>query len=366
MKNLYINNKKISYTDIKNKKFDISFDDYELQTLNFCYEWLNNKDEFIINTSGSTGTPKPISLKRTLMIKSAELTGEFLKLKQNENILVVVPTYYIAGLMMLVRGFVLDLNIFIYTPSSNPIENINLKDHKFSLASFVPLQIFEILKSGMINDLNLIKNILIGGGSIDTNLENQLQNLNSNIYHTYGMTETITHIALRKINGEDKSKYFKTLKETKISIDDRNCLIINSPVTGFKNVITNDLVEIKNDSEFIILGRVDNVINSGGIKIQAEKIENIISEIFYKLNINNNFFISSIPDKKLGQKVVLVIESDNIHNFKIKFLEKINLEINDKISKYEKPKSILFINKFLTTNSGKLDKKSTLNEVIQE
>lgn len=355
---LVINDKLFTYKDIKNKNYS-NLSEYELNTLDFCYEWLNGKTEFIINTSGSTGNPKPIKLSRDLMIKSAELTGEFLKLKPKDKILIVLPTQFIAGLMMIVRAFVLELEMYIYNPSSNPLENIKLLD--FSLTSFVPLQIYEILKNNpnRLKILESIKNILIGGAPINSNIENAIINLNNNIYHTYGMTETISHIALRKINGSSRSEYFTTLKETKIDLDARNCLTINSPITSYNTIITNDIAELINSFQFKILGRFDNIINSGGVKIQLEKVEKAISNILFDLNINESFFAYGLDDEKLNQKLVLFFESKE---FSSRILEKLKYKMNNTLNKYEIPKEIFFLEKFIYTPTNKIDKKKTLSK----
>lgn len=358
---LKINNKTVNYEDIKNKNyFNLNFTKYELDTLDFCNKWFNEKTEFIINTSGSTGAPKPIKIKRDLMIISAKLTGDFLELKPKDKILVVLSTEYIAGLMMLVRGFVLELEIEIFEPSSNPL--INLQKINYSLASFVPLQIYEIFKNTpeKIYLLNSIKNILIGGGAINSNLEKELDIVKSNIYHTYGMTETITHIALRKINGDNKSEFFKVLKDTKIKLDARNCLIINSPVTNYNDVITNDIVQIINEKEFKVIGRFDNIINTGGIKIQPEKIEYIISNILTNLNINQKFFVYGLKDIKLGEKLILIFESNT---FNENLLEQIKYKMKEFLNKYEIPKEIIFVDQFNYTKNGKLDRKNTIQSL---
>ena len=317
-------------------------------------------NSFIITTSGSTGKPKPLEISRGQMLISARLTGKFLDLKAGEKSLIVLSTEYIAGMMMLVRGFVLDLEINIFDVSSNPLKDIN---DIYDFSAFVPMQLYEIIKNtpDKINLLNSMKNIIIGGGIINYNLEKELVKLKSNIYHTYGMTETITHIALRKVNGDDRKDYFTTLDDVKISQDDRGCLIINSPVTNNQNIITNDLVQILSERHFRILGRIDNVINSGGVKIQAEKVESAFDKVLVDLNLNIKFFISALNEEKYGEMLIAVFESDE---FSIDLEKEIFKRLNLCLKKYEIPKKFLFTKKILETKTGKFDKINTLNKII--
>lgn len=361
MKSLVLNNKEISFEEIKNKSYlEKELSDNQKLTLDFCYEWLNGQQEFVINTSGSTGTPKPIKLSREKMIISAKLTGKYLDLKKGDKSLIVLSVKYIAGLMMIVRGFVLEMDMYIYDVTSNPLKEID-RSIKYDFASFVPLQIYEIITNTpeKINFLNSIKNILIGGGVINYNLEKELINLESNIYHTYGMTETITHIALRKVNGKDKKDYFTTLENTKISLDRRGCLVINSPVTDNIDIVTNDLAEILSDKDFKILGRIDNVINTGGIKVQSEKIEQALDKALSELDISANFFVAAEKDDKFGEIITAVFEGEKFDN---EIFEKINIKLKNYLEKYEIPKKYLSVEQFKLTDTGKINKRKTLTK----
>ncbi len=357
MKNLKINHKEISYENIINKKFSNSdFSEYEMKTLIFCQNWLKEKENFTVNTSGSTGKPKPININRNKMITSAKLTGEFLNLKSNDKEFICLSSEYIAGMMMIVRGFVLDLDINIFDVSSNPLKNI--KD-KFDFSAFVPMQLYEIIKNTpeKIELLNLMKNIIIGGGAINYNLEKELINLKGNVYNTYGMTETITHIALRKINGDNRKEYFTCLKGVNISQDTRGCLVINSDITNNQEIVTNDLVEILSEKDFKVIGRIDNIINSGGIKIQAETIEIAIDKVLFNLKLNLRFFVSSLIDEKYGHIVITAFESKKID---LDLENKVLSNLKKILKKYEIPKKILYTEKFQETETGKIDKIKTM------
>lgn len=237
------------------------------------------------------------------------------------------------------------IDLITAEPSGNP-----LKDKKvhFDLAAMTPMQVFNIMNKKTGKDkLNNIKNLIIGGGEISQDLEIKLKLLTNNTYHTYGMTETITHIALKKINGNNINEGFIALKNVWFEHDERDCLIIHATHISDEKIITNDIVNLKSKTEFEFIGRYDNVINSGGIKIIPEIIEGKLSQF-----INQRFFVYGKPDEKLGEKTVLVIEGKPDIEIE-KNLEKIPF------SKYEKPKEIIFINQFVETGNGKINKGKT-------
>jgi o-succinylbenzoate---CoA ligase len=328
---------------------------YEQKVINFCQKWQSNQEEFIIKTSGSTGEPKPIILTRNQMIASAELTGETFGLKAGDSALVCLNIEYIAGMMMLVRGMVLDLKLTVIEPSGNPFQEI--KNSIFDFIAFVPLQLENILENEKnIGILNQAKVIIVGGAAVNEVLKQKNQQLNVPVFSTYGMTETVSHIAVRRLNGNSKSENFKVLADVKIGIDERNCLNIISASSNNELVQTNDIVEIISEKEFKLIGRFDNIINSGGVKIQLEKVEKAIEKEIQIFN-PKRYFAYGIADEKLGQKLVLVVETEiSDVNLKEIFLSKIKLIL----PKYEIPKEIIFINSFLETPTGKVDKKANL------
>jgi o-succinylbenzoate---CoA ligase len=270
--------------------------------------------------------------------------------------LVCLNVEYIAGMMMLVRGMVLGLKLTIIEPSGNPFQE--LENTIFDFYAFVPLQLENILNEEKnVAILNQAKAIIVGGAAVNEVLEQKIQQLNVPTFSTYGMTETVSHIAIRRLNGENKSEHFKVLESVKIGLDDRNCLNIISESSNNKLVQTNDIVEIVSKKEFRLIGRFDNIINSGGVKIQLEKVEKAIEKEIQIFN-PKRYFAYGIPDEKLGQKLVLVVETD-IFDEKLKevFLSKIKLIL----PKYEIPKEIIFIKSFQETPTGKIDKKKCLN-----
>jgi len=320
-------------------------------------EWEAGKSFFELKTSGSTGVPKKILLDRNKIAYSALQTAKAFDLKPGDTLLCCLGLNYIAGFMMVMRAIVNDCNLVIAPQSSNPIQDIN-PQIKIDFASFVPVQMETMMhEAHSMEVMNQMKAILVGGAAVSDSLEKQLQKLTVPVFHTYSMTETYTHVALKQINGPLKKSSYYPLPGVDISLDGRGCIVINSALTDHKPLITNDLGEILPDGSFRLLGRSDNVINSGGIKIQAEKIEAVCSRVFAKLGLNPAFFATGIEDNILGQKLVLVVEGkawgkEMIHIF--------NDQLSMILGKYEMPKQILFVDTIALTQTGKIDRKQTM------
>ena len=319
--------------------------------ISFYNDWQNGKKQFELSTSGSTGNPKPIFISKTQMEVSANQTINALNLTPSNNLLVCIKTKFIGGKMMLVRGIINNMPLYIVEPSSNPIKSLT---QHIDFMAVVPLQMQTMLNDGEHTKLNKMKAIIVGGAPINQQLKIQIEKLKVPVYATYGMTETISHIALKKLNGSDKSNYFTSLGDIKISKDDRNCLTVTGSVTNHATIATNDVVELINSNQFEWLGRYDNIINSGGIKVNPEKIEEIIEQIFLEANIQQRFFIHGIEDKLLGKKVALIIEGEK---FDTAPLQQILLQ---QLEKYSYPKSIIFISQFIETETGKIKRIETI------
>jgi O-succinylbenzoic acid--CoA ligase len=328
----------------------LSFSPYLQKTIEFCKEWLSGKETFIVNTSGSTGTPKPIEISRTQMLESVRLTQLAFGLKGGETALVCLHTDYIAGKMMLIRGLELGWQMLLQEPSSNPLEKIT---EPFDFVAFVPLQLQTIIEKTpeKISLLNQFKTIILGGAGISTSLETFIESLQVPVYHTYAMTETITHIATRLLNTSQKQPYFKAIEGVKIKLDERECLCITSPTTNFEEITTNDIAEIIDNQYFKIVGRIDNIINSGGIKIQLENIESNLEKVWVKLKLTQRFFCMGIPHDTFGQILVLCIEGSSLD----KELETLIIkELSLLVDKYQLPKKIFYKKHFLETETGKI------------
>ncbi|MGO4770364.1 AMP-binding protein [Flavobacterium sp. W22_SRS_FK3] len=300
----------------------------------FLLDWFDDKEYIEMKTSGTTGLPKLVRLKKQAMIHSALATGDFFDLKPGNKALLCLPVKFVAGKMMLVRSLILGLDLDITEPSTEPLA---LNKTAYDFVAMVPLQVQNSIKA-----LKKVKKLIVGGAKMDTELEEKLLPLKTEVYETYGMTETITHIAARKIGD----KFFTVLPNVKITKDNRGCLVIDIPAISAEPIVTNDLIELIRENQFTFLGRIDNVINSGGVKLIPEQIE---AKLIGK--INSRFFVTGIPDSVLGEKLILVIEGEK-QDFPIDFF--------DVLDKYEKPKEIVFVPKFKENENGKLLRKPSL------
>jgi o-succinylbenzoate---CoA ligase len=328
--NFKINNTSFSEKELivyanKLSKSDL---EYENHIGEFLFNWLDETDFVLVKTSGTTGKPKEIRLLKSSMIASAKATNQFYDLKENHDALLCLSAQFIAGKMMLVRAMVSGMNIDFIAPNAEIILN-----KRYYFVAMVPLQAEKSLLF-----LDKIDFLIIGGAPISNTLNEKLLATNCNVFETYGMTETITHIALKNI----KNPYFKTLPGITIGINEDNCLYAN--VHYIKDTIqTNDIIKLYNENQFEWLGRADNTINSGGVKIQPEEIENIL-----KQHIPHEFYISYLPDEILGQKIVLIVEAKQ---FSIDFNQVLGL------SKYQIPKKVILVDVIEKTLNGKIIRK---------
>jgi len=275
--------------------------DWQLSLHRFILDWVDKKDFVTVSTSGSTGIPKKIQLTKERMMSSAFMTGKYFDFKSGQRALLCLPCDYIAGKMMVVRSIMWGLDLQLVPPTGNPMANI---EQPIDFAAMVPLQVMNVFEQSP-EKFKLIKKLIIGGGKVDAQLQEKLQSIPTECYATYGMTETITHVAIKGLNDQHQTNYFEGLSDIYFATDTRGCLTIHAPRLSEELVVTNDLVNLKNAQQFEWLGRIDNVINTGGVKVFPEKIEAKLEKI-----ITARFFITSFPDKKLENKVVLIIESD--------------------------------------------------------
>ncbi|MCF2501762.1 AMP-binding protein [Dyadobacter sp. CY107] len=325
----------------------------------FMQSWLNGQQTFTLQTSGSTGDPKPIEVQRRQLVSSAQMTGKALDLGKETRALVCLNVNYIAGLMMLVRGMELDWEMTIIEPSANPLLDV-AENAVFDFAALVPLQLLAILDNSNTEDqVSRLGKILLGGAPVNVSLQRKIEALNIPVFQSYGMTETVSHIALRRLNGKNFSEDYHFLPNIDFGTDERGCLQISGPVTNGEIVQTNDLVEISGNT-FKWIGRADNVINSGGVKIVLDKIDASVGEVFYDLKITNAFFNWSVPDEKLGQKLVLIIEGPA----SVLGADGIIPEIRKRLSAYETPKHVYFVQHFSKTTTDKVDKRRTVQQLL--
>lgn len=333
--------------------------DWEQELGRFLIQWLDDNDYIKVKTSGSTGVPKIIELSKISMLTSASMTGSFLGLKENQTALLCLRAGYIAGMMMVVRAIALRMNLITTPPFGSPLANLP-HNEPVDFTAMVPAQVFNSLKSNELKrKLESIGTLIIGGAPLTTDVEHLIRNLKGKIYATFGMTETITHIALRRINGPGRSDVYTTLPGINIATDDRGCLIARVPYLEASEVKTNDIVSIETPSTFRWLGRADNVINCGGKKLIPEEIERKIAAL-----IKQRFIISSIPDTKSGEIPVLIIESHSHLDQHEKDL--ILNAIRPKLHSSEMPRLVFLVNHFSETENGKIDRKGSLGEMRSE
>ena len=280
----------------------------------FLSEWNNDSDRVLVHTSGSTGKPKPMMVEKKRMLNSARITCDFLGLKPGDSALLCMSLDYIAGKMVVVRSIERHLHLISVSPSGHPLKDIN---EEITFAAMVPMQVYNTLQVPEERErLTHIRHLIIGGGAIDASLEKELRSLPGNIaiWSTYGMTETLSHIALRRINGAEASEWYQPFDSVKISQADEGCLVIEAPLVCAETLVTNDIVEIESyiynkveKLRFRIKGRKDNVICSGGIKIQIEEVEALL-----KPHLEKPFMIAKKKDEKFGEIAVLLSENKEI------------------------------------------------------
>ena len=333
---------------------------FEEKVISFLTEWLSESKTFSVQTSGSTGTPKIFEIEKERMLHSAKMTCDILKLKEGDSSLLCLPVEYISGKMMVVRAIERSLKLNIKTPTSTPLTDFN---QEIDFCAMSPLQV-----ENSLDKIHLIKNLIIGGAAVSETLKlkinesltektknqkpktkNQQPTTNNHIYETYGMSETLSHIALKQIFPV-REDYFKVLGNVEISLDERKCLQIFAPKLNPERLQTNDLVELKNEREFRFLGRIDHVINSAGLKIYPEELESLV-----KKEISNEVIFLGIKDDLLGEKLVLIVEGSENTIFK----EKLSTLVFP--TKNHRPKEILFLKNFPRFPNGKINRRELLD-----
>lgn len=360
MDKLILNGKTISFDEIIHGPAEqLAQDNFDAEVLKFIRSWHSGQQTFTITTSGSTGTPKPFEITRKQMQASAAMTIKALGLQPEDTALLCLDPAYIAGKMMIVRALEGNMQLVAVHPDANPLKALPRKT-AIDFTALVPYQLKTILqdKGGSLEKLNNMKAILLGGAPVDQELEDSIQEIEAPVYATFAMTETVSHFALRRLNGPTKSPYFQVLENISISCDDHGCLCVTGPVTNHNIVVTNDLIDPIDEQHFLWLGRADNIINSGGVKIYPEALEPKIASILKMLHITAPFFLWGFPSKKFGQEPGLVIESTPINDS-----ENILHALKEKLPKYQAPRSIHFVEKFVYTKTNKIQRQMTVDKL---
>lgn len=331
-----------SHDDLKEVGYSLvkEGDPYENQVGDFLLHWLDHEDTIVLKTSGSTGDPKPITIPKQVMVNSAINTGDFFKLEPGDRALLCLPARYIAGKMMLVRAMMLGLEL----DTAQPAAHVLFTDiEPYDFCAMAPIQLKNALPR-----LDCFKKIIVGGSPVPATLVEEVQGRTTEIYETFGMTETASHFAVKKLNhqNQETDRYFQCLAGNKLSLDERGCLVLHSNHLSEEPIVTNDLVKLHSETQFEWLGRIDNVINSGGIKLHPEQIERKISPF-----IKERFFIASEPDKDLGERAILLVESKN---------EEFDETVFKVLDTYEKPKKVYILPRFAETETNKVSREHTM------
>jgi O-succinylbenzoic acid--CoA ligase len=357
---LLLNGREFRYADIKQYPADspVDLNGYEAKVLDFCRQWLNGALEFGLQTSGSTGEPQRIQLRRQQLAASARRTGDYFDLGPGDRMLVCLNCEYVGGLMMLVRGLELNLHLTIVEPHADPLALVP-DEAAFDFASFVPLQLRTLLENGHAARLNKMKAILVGGAVVESGLERAVESLTVPVYHTYGMTETASHIALRRLNGPEVKPHYKVLPGIHVDQDERGCLTVRADVTNDQLIVTNDQVRLLlEEHAFEWLGRADFVINSGGVKVQAEKVELVLEVALAELGLTSRrAFVAARPDERLGEQVTAFLEGEALSGGQS---EQLMTLLAERLGRYERPRELIYVPQFKTTASGKLDRRGTV------
>lgn len=346
---LTINGKKLQGEAIV--QFCIESGREDIQQLGlFVKEWLKDAPIIELKTSGSTGEPKSIVVEKNQMLASAAMTAEYFGFQKGQTALLCLPVHYIAGKMMVVRAMLSGLNLLCVPPSGDPLPALPLG----VMIDFAPLLPMQLHISA--STTSLVKRILLGGAPIDPLLENQLQSFSSEIFHGYGMTETLSHVALRRVNGQQRSDLYEALNGIDFETDDRDCLIINAPFLN-ESVITNDVVALHSSTSFMWKGRADFVVNSGGVKLYPEEIERKVAEF-----LPYRFFFAGVPDERFGERLCIFIEGNPIPEEELKYLTEL---LRNHLDKYEYPRDFIFVPDFQFTTSGKINRVATVQRFLQ-
>jgi O-succinylbenzoic acid--CoA ligase len=307
---------------------------------NFLLDWLDDRDYVLVPTSGSTRDSKMVKLKKQSMVNSAIVTGNYFNLHPGSTALHCLSSAFIAGKMMMVRALILGLDMDIRVPSAAPLD---LLKKTYDFCAMAPMQL-----QNSLHDLHKVKTLIVGGAPVSGSLQAKIQDKSTAIFGVYGMTETLSHVAVKPLNHVEGGPIFRytALPGVSLSTDNRNCLVIKAPWVLDGEVVTNDIVNLHSETEFEFLGRYDNVINSGGIKIFPERIEKKLGQ-----TMDQRFFVISEKDEVLGERLVLIVEGNSTD---------IGPKVFAGLDKYERPKAVYAIEHFEETTTKKIKRTETL------
>lgn len=317
-------------------------DSFQVSLAEFLAEWFDGNETLRVHTSGSTGKPKELWVEKKRMMNSAMLTVAFLNLQCGDTALLCMPLKYIAGKMVVVRALVAGLDLQLVPPCGHPMERMEKAP---CFAAMIPMQVFNSLQvPSEAEKLRQVRHLIIGGGAVDQQLEGKLKAFPYEVWSTYGMTETLSHVALRRLSGEQASEWYIPFPEVSLSQTEEGTLVIEAPSVSSQKLVTNDIVAFDGRGYFKVVGRKDNTINTGGVKVQIEQVEDAL-----RAHMPFSFMITSLPDVKFGECIVLLAEAGEEAG---KTIEKA-IEL---LPVYWRPKRIFFVNFLPLTETGKPDR----------
>jgi O-succinylbenzoic acid--CoA ligase len=338
---IILNGEKVDSAIAKSKLVS-GIPDWKKAIFQFLLEWWNNESHITVSTSGSTGAPKTIQRAKGKMRISAQMTGQYFGFKKGQKALLCLPANFIAGKMMLVRAIEWGLELDCIEPKID----LTIPKSNYSFSAMIPQQVETNL-----NQLEAISKLLIGGASVNSDLESRLHKKATHFFVSYGMTETVSHIAIRNLQS-DTPQIYSGLNFVSFSVTSNNELIVNAPHLLNTPIKTTDVVKLINEKQFIWLGRTDFVINSGGLKLFPEALENQISHL-----ISQPFFIHKQQDEKWGEIPILIIQGNSIDT------NNLENEMSHCLNKNEIPKKIVIVDQFSLTANGKLDRNATFSSI---
>ncbi len=343
---LFLNGKRLSGKAAFSEALASENDPQIRSVLQFAENWCSDDPCLTVHTSGSTGTPKPILVKKSAMAASAAMTEKKLCLKKGDTALLCLPMDYIAGHMMAVRAICAGLHLVTVNPNRNPLRNL---EESPVFAALVPLQVRATLEEPSEREkLRGVRELIIGGAAVEADLAGQLRDFPNRVWSTYGMTETLSHIALRPLSGPRAGSWYEPLEGVSVSLSPRGTLAISAPAVNVSLIETNDLVVFeKNGNRFRVLGRADNVIDSGGIKVPAEMLEELLQP-----HMAVPFAVTGIPDPVLGSAVTLMTAGETV-------LPDVKRLLAEKgLSPYWKPRFLYEADSIPQTRTGKPDRSA--------
>ena len=312
----------------------------------FLAEWFAPSPTVEVQTSGSTGAPKRMRVEKARMMRSAVRTCECLGLRAGDTALLCMNLKYIGSKMMVVRALVAGMRLLVRRPSGHPLADV---EEQVDFLSVVPMQLYNILQDAAGTErLARVRCVIVGGGAVDEALQGRLSGLPCRVYSTYGMTETLSHVALRPLNGPDASEAYTPFAGVRLSLSPRGTLVVHAPEVCAADLETNDVVRLHGDGTFTVVGRADNTVNSGGIKIQIEE-----EELRLKAFIPVPFALTSVPDERLGEALVLLLDAACPADDAF-----LMAEMRSRLPRYHAPRRIVRVSEVPRTENGKTDRRA--------